>query len=59
MVIAGNVYVENLRQAIDLEVVVQATMNDSKMHIRVTFSTVDKGVMPSGLIPKVENDLHG
>ncbi|KAL5556236.1 hypothetical protein UlMin_038472 [Ulmus minor] len=49
-IIAGNVFVENLRQAVDLEAVVMATMKDSNKVYSGTFSTVYKAVMPSGLI---------
>ncbi|KAF4356727.1 hypothetical protein F8388_022476 [Cannabis sativa] len=53
-IIAGNVFVDNLRQAIDLEAVVKATMKDSNKLISGTFSTVYKAVMPSGLILAVK-----
>ncbi|KAH9648266.1 Leucine-rich repeat receptor-like tyrosine-protein kinase PXC3 [Citrus sinensis] len=53
-IIAGNVLVENLRQAIDLDAVVKATMKDSNMIYCGTFSTVYKAVMPSGLILSVK-----
>lgn len=53
-IIAGNVFVENLRQAIDLEAVVKATMKDSNKLISGTFSTVYKAVMPSGMILAVK-----
>lgn len=49
----GNVFVENLRQAIDLDAVVKATLKDSNIIICGTFSTVYKAVMPSGLILSV------
>lgn len=53
-IIAGNVFVENLRQAIDLEAVVKATMKDSNKLINGTFSTVYKAIMPSGMILAVK-----
>lgn len=53
-IIAGNVFVENLRQAIDLDAVVKATLKDSNKLIIGTFSTVYKAVMPSGLILSVK-----
>ncbi|KAL5810566.1 hypothetical protein ACOSQ4_027134 [Xanthoceras sorbifolium] len=52
-IIAGNVFVENLRQAIDLDSVVNATMKDSNKLYCGTFSTVYKATMPSGLILSV------
>ncbi|KAG6640923.1 hypothetical protein I3843_09G037800 [Carya illinoinensis] len=53
-ILAGNVFVENLRQAIDLDAVVKATLKDSNKLISGTFSTVYKAVMPSGLILSVK-----
>ncbi|XP_062167304.1 leucine-rich repeat receptor-like tyrosine-protein kinase PXC3 [Alnus glutinosa] len=53
-IVAGNVFVENLRQAIDLDAVVKATLKDSNKLIIGTFSTVYKAVMPSGLILSVK-----
>lgn len=53
-IIAGNVFVENLRQAIDLDAAVKATLKDSNKLITGTFSTVYKAVMPSGLIVSVK-----
>ncbi|KAG2683477.1 hypothetical protein I3843_10G032000 [Carya illinoinensis] len=54
MILAGNVFVENLRQAIDLDAVVKATLKDSNKLISGTFSTVYKAVMPSGLVLSVK-----
>ncbi|XP_009355499.1 leucine-rich repeat receptor-like tyrosine-protein kinase PXC3 [Pyrus x bretschneideri] len=51
---AGNVFVENLKQAIDLDCAVKATMKDSNKISTGTFSTVYKAVMPSGLIISVK-----
>lgn len=53
-IIAGNVFVENLRQAIDLDAVVKATLKDANKLITGTFSTVYKAVMPSGLVLSVK-----
>ncbi|KAK7830498.1 leucine-rich repeat receptor-like tyrosine-protein kinase pxc3 [Quercus suber] len=53
-IIAGNVFVENLRQAVDLDAVVKATLKDANKLISGTFSTVYKAVMPSGLILSVK-----
>ncbi|KAK4762175.1 hypothetical protein SAY87_030059 [Trapa incisa] len=47
---AGNVFVDNLKQAIDLDAVVKATLKDSNKLMTGTFSTVYKAMMPSGLI---------
>ncbi|KAG6771286.1 hypothetical protein POTOM_022634 [Populus tomentosa] len=49
-IIAGNVFVENLKQAIDLDAVVKATLKDSNKLSIGTFSTVYKAVMPSGMV---------
>ncbi|KAK4783797.1 hypothetical protein SAY86_018165 [Trapa natans] len=51
---AGNVFIDNLRQAIDLEAVVTATLKDSNKLITGTFSSVYKAAMPSGLIVLVK-----
>ncbi|XVE61138.1 hypothetical protein DITRI_Ditri06bG0015800 [Diplodiscus trichospermus] len=53
-IIAGNVFIENLRQAIDLDAVVKATLKDSNKINSGTFSTIYKAVMPSGLILSVK-----
>ncbi|URE17624.1 STYKc [Musa troglodytarum] len=50
---AGNVFIESLKQAIDFESVVKATMEDASKISSGTFSTVYKAVMPSGLIVSV------
>ncbi|OIW05214.1 hypothetical protein TanjilG_14767 [Lupinus angustifolius] len=47
---AGSVFVDNLRQAIDIDAVVKATVNDSNKSSSGTFSTVYKAVMPSGMV---------
>ncbi|KAL3715821.1 hypothetical protein ACJRO7_007556 [Eucalyptus globulus] len=49
-IVAGNVFVDNLKQAIDLDAVVKATMKDANKLSCGTFSTVYKAIMPSGLI---------
>ncbi|KAI4348695.1 hypothetical protein L6164_009387 [Bauhinia variegata] len=48
-IISGTVFVENLRQAVDLDTVVKATLKDSNKLSSGTFSTVYKAVMPSGM----------
>ncbi|XP_058073690.1 leucine-rich repeat receptor-like tyrosine-protein kinase PXC3 [Magnolia sinica] len=53
-IVASNVFVENLKQAIDFESAVKATLNDSNKLCVGTFSTVYKAVMPSGLILSVK-----
>ncbi|KAK4272525.1 hypothetical protein QN277_021070 [Acacia crassicarpa] len=52
-IIAGNVFVENLKQAVDLDAVVKATLKDSNKLSSGTFSTVYKAVMPSGMVLSV------
>ncbi|KAI4363990.1 hypothetical protein MLD38_020138 [Melastoma candidum] len=49
-IVAGNIFIENLKQAIDLDSSVQATLKDSNIVSTGTFSTVYKVVMPSGLV---------
>lgn len=46
----GNVFIDNLKQAIDLEAVLKSTLKDSNKLSTGTFSTMYKSVMPSGLI---------
>ncbi|PSS21166.1 Leucine-rich repeat receptor-like tyrosine-protein kinase [Actinidia chinensis var. chinensis] len=53
-IIAGNVFVESLRQAIDFDAVVKTTMKDLNKLSSGTFSTVYKAVMPSGMILSVK-----
>ncbi|XVE95956.1 hypothetical protein REPUB_Repub02eG0180200 [Reevesia pubescens] len=53
-IIAGNVFVENLRQAVDLDAVIKATLKDSNKMNNGTFSTIYKAVMPSGLVLSVK-----
>ncbi|KAF6141097.1 hypothetical protein GIB67_006542 [Kingdonia uniflora] len=50
LVIAGNVFVENLKQAIDFDAVVKQSLKDSNKTSCGTFSAIYKAVMPSGLI---------
>lgn len=54
LVIAGNVFVENLKQAIDFDAVVKATMKDSNKLSSGTFSTIYKADMPSGVVLSVK-----
>ncbi|KAF9596034.1 hypothetical protein IFM89_006961 [Coptis chinensis] len=54
MIIAGNVFVENLKQAIDFDAVVKATLKDSNKLSGGTFSIIYKAVMPSGFILSVK-----
>ena len=54
IIISGNVFDDNLRQEIDLDAVVKATLKDSNKLIFGTFSTVYKAVMPSGMIISVK-----
>ncbi|KAI4319608.1 hypothetical protein MLD38_033188 [Melastoma candidum] len=49
-IVAGDIFVENLKQAVDLNSAVQATLKDSNMISTGTFSMVYKAVMPSGLL---------
>ncbi|KAL0337958.1 UNVERIFIED_CONTAM: Leucine-rich repeat receptor-like tyrosine-protein kinase PXC3 [Sesamum calycinum] len=49
VILAGNVFVENLRQAIDFEAVAKATLKDSNKLSTGTFSTVYRADMPSGM----------
>ncbi|KAI3830174.1 hypothetical protein L1987_04308 [Smallanthus sonchifolius] len=54
LVILGNVFVENLKQAIDFDAVVKATLKDSNKISSGTFSTIYKAEMPSGLTLSVK-----
>ncbi|KAI7727362.1 hypothetical protein M8C21_023591 [Ambrosia artemisiifolia] len=54
LVILGNVFVENLKQAIDFNAVVKATLKDSNKISSGTFSTIYKAEMPSGLTLSVK-----
>ncbi|XP_010554836.1 PREDICTED: leucine-rich repeat receptor-like tyrosine-protein kinase PXC3 [Tarenaya hassleriana] len=53
-IIAGNIFLENLQQAIDLDAVVKATLKESNKLSTGTFSSVYKAVMPSGMIISVK-----
>ncbi|KAL0769770.1 hypothetical protein Bca101_034920 [Brassica carinata] len=53
-IIAGDVFLENLKQGIDLDAVVKATMKESNKLSTGTFSSVYKVVMPSGMIVSVK-----
>ncbi|KAL9241347.1 hypothetical protein vseg_015469 [Gypsophila vaccaria] len=50
LIAAGNVFVDNYRQAIDYEAVVKATFKDENKLSSSTFSTVFMATMPSGLV---------
>ncbi|KAL2923606.1 Leucine-rich repeat receptor-like tyrosine-protein kinase PXC3 [Bienertia sinuspersici] len=50
LITAGNVFVDNYRQAIDFDAVVKATFKDGNKLSSGTFSTVYKATMPSGLV---------
>lgn len=54
LIIATNVYDENLRQEIDFDAVVKATSKDSNNLSSGSFSTVYKAIMPSGMILSVK-----
>ncbi|KAK2975730.1 hypothetical protein RJ640_010789 [Escallonia rubra] len=54
LILAGNVFVENLKQAIDFDAVVKATLKDSNKLSIGTFSTIYKADMPSGMILSVK-----
>ncbi|PWA55218.1 Leucine-rich repeat-containing protein [Artemisia annua] len=54
LVILGSVFVENLKQAIDFDAVVKATLKDSNKISSGTFSTIYKAEMPSGLTLSVK-----
>ncbi|KAA8517074.1 hypothetical protein F0562_017367 [Nyssa sinensis] len=54
MIITGNVFVENLRQAIDFDAVVKAILKESNKLSSGTFSTIYKVVMPSGMTLSVK-----
>lgn len=49
VILAGNVFVENLQQAVDFDAVARATMKDSNKISIGTFSTVYRADMPSGM----------
>ncbi|XP_072986903.1 leucine-rich repeat receptor-like tyrosine-protein kinase PXC3 isoform X1 [Typha latifolia] len=53
-IIAGNVFIESLKQAIDFDSAVRATLKDSNKLSSGTFSTVYRAVMPSGLVLSVK-----
>uniref|UniRef100_A0A7N0ZTK3 Protein kinase domain-containing protein n=1 Tax=Kalanchoe fedtschenkoi TaxID=63787 RepID=A0A7N0ZTK3_KALFE len=55
LITVGNVFIENLRQAIDFDAVVIATLKDSNKLSSGTFSIVYKAVMPSGIILSVKS----
>ncbi|TKY53353.1 Leucine-rich repeat receptor tyrosine-protein kinase PXC3 [Spatholobus suberectus] len=49
-IISGRVFISNLRQAVDLDAVVKATLNESNKLSSGTFSTVYEAFMPSGIV---------
>ncbi|KAL8489557.1 hypothetical protein ACS0TY_025462 [Phlomoides rotata] len=53
VIAAGNVFADNLQQAIDFEAVAKATMKDSSKVSTGTFSTVYRADMPSGMVISV------
>ncbi|XP_073150978.1 leucine-rich repeat receptor-like tyrosine-protein kinase PXC3 [Henckelia pumila] len=53
VIILGNVFVENLKQAVDFEAVAKAITKDTNKLCIGTFSTVYKADMPSGMILSV------
>ncbi|XP_057721170.1 leucine-rich repeat receptor-like tyrosine-protein kinase PXC3 [Arachis stenosperma] len=52
-IIAGSIFVDHLKQAVDLDAVVKATLKDSNKLSSGTFSTVYKAIMPSGVVLSV------
>ncbi|XP_052176472.1 leucine-rich repeat receptor-like tyrosine-protein kinase PXC3 [Diospyros lotus] len=52
--ITANIFVDNLRQAIDFDAVIKATLKDSNKLSSGTFSTVYKAIMPSGMLLSVK-----
>ncbi|KAI0511366.1 hypothetical protein KFK09_011996 [Dendrobium nobile] len=54
LVITGNVFVDSLKQAVDFDSVVKATMKDTNKQSNGTFSTAYKAIMPSGLVLSVK-----
>ncbi|XP_043692149.1 leucine-rich repeat receptor-like tyrosine-protein kinase PXC3 [Telopea speciosissima] len=61
VITTGNVFVENLRQEIDFDAVVKATLKESNKLTMGAFSMVYKAVMPSGMILSVKrvNSMDG
>lgn len=54
MIIAGTVFVENLRQAIDLDAVVKSSLKEANKINSGTFSSIYKATMPSGFVLSVK-----
>lgn len=54
VILAGNVFIENLRQAIEFEAVAKATMKESNKLSSGTFSNVYRADMPSGMVLSVK-----
>ncbi|CAM8966828.1 unnamed protein product [Rhodiola kirilowii] len=55
LITVGSVFIDNLKQAIDFDAVVTATLKDSNKLSSGTFSVVYKAVMPSGIILSVKS----
>ncbi|WOG91004.1 hypothetical protein DCAR_0310252 [Daucus carota subsp. sativus] len=54
LILAGQIFVENLQQAIDFDAVVKATMKEENKLSSGTFSTIYKADMPSGITLSVK-----
>lgn len=54
LVITGKVFVDSLKQAVDFDSIVKATMKDSNKLSSGTFSTAYKAIMPSGFVLSVK-----
>lgn len=54
LVLAGNIFVESMKQAVDFDRVVEATLKESNKLSDGTFSTTYVAVMPSGLVLSVK-----
>ncbi|KAM0952026.1 putative receptor protein-tyrosine kinase RLK-Pelle-LRR-XI-1 family [Dioscorea sansibarensis] len=53
-VVAANVFVESMKQAVDFDSIVKTTLKDSNKMSNGTFSIVYKAIMPSGLVLSVK-----
>ncbi|OAY85068.1 Leucine-rich repeat receptor-like tyrosine-protein kinase PXC3, partial [Ananas comosus] len=53
-IVAGNVFVDSLKQAVDFDSIVKETLRDSNKISNGTFSSNYKAVMPSGLLLSVK-----
>ncbi|XP_010546603.1 PREDICTED: leucine-rich repeat receptor-like tyrosine-protein kinase PXC3 [Tarenaya hassleriana] len=54
IIVAGNVFLENMEQEIDLGAVVKAATKESNKLSTGTFSSIYKAVMPSGMVISVK-----